>query len=91
MKKTVKPQSGAKRRRRVRNDTIADWGGVDAELLASVVATVTKDGGAIRFGYSRDGGAYAVGIYGDADPFTEYLPGTADVDEWLEGFRIDYE
>jgi hypothetical protein len=47
--------------------------------------------GATRFGYSRDGGAYAIGILGDGEPFTEYLPGTADVDEWLHGFISDYD
>lgn len=80
-----------KRRRRHGNETPADWGGASPELLASVVESVTKNGGAIRFGYSRDGGAYAIGIYGDGDPFTEYLGSTEDVDVWLESIRLDYE
>ena len=84
------PKAEPKRRRR-QNVNVADWDGSNAELLRSVIGTVTKGGGAIRFGYSRDGGAYSVGIYGDGEPFSEYLPGTADVDEWLTEIREDYE
>lgn len=86
--KSKKPDVKRKRRQK---DAVADWGNAEPGLLASVVATVTMGGGAMRFGYSRDGGAFSVGIYGDGDPFTEYLPGTEDVDEWLEGIRLDYE
>lgn len=83
-------KTGERRRRRVETDC-ADWGSANAELLQRVIEVATAGGGAIRFGYSRDGGAYSVGIYGDGKPFTEFLPGPADVDEWLEGFRVDYE
>lgn len=91
MKKSSKPQKAAESKRRRQNDESADWAAANPELLASVIAAVTAGGGAIRFGYSRDGGAYSVGIYGDGDPFTEYLGATAEVDAWLEGFRLDYE
>jgi hypothetical protein len=91
MRKTNKSKKPAERRRRRVIDNVADWGGANEGLLRSVVENVTKGGGAVRFGYSQDGGAYSLGIYGDGEPFTEYLPATADVDEWLEGFRLDYE
>lgn len=78
-------------KRRRQNDTIADWGSCNPELLAAVVSAITQGDGAVRFGYSRDGGAYSIGVYGDGKPFTEYLPGTADVDDWLEGFKQDFE
>lgn len=84
-------QKGAVKRRRRQTDAVADWGNADPKLLASLIAAVAKDGGAIRFGYSRDGGAFAVGIYGDGDPFTEYLPGTEETDVWIEGLILDYE
>lgn len=80
----------AKRRRRTA-EVEADWSGVDNGLLRDVVANVTGDGGAIRFGYSRDGGAYAIGIYGDGKPYTEYLGANEDVDEWLTGIKLDFE
>jgi hypothetical protein len=40
-------------------------------------------GGALRLGYSRDGGAYAVGVYGDGDPYTLYHPPEDDIDALL--------
>jgi hypothetical protein len=42
-------------------------------------------------GYSRDGGAYAIGFYGDGEPFTEFIAPTEDVDEYLRGVIDDYE
>jgi len=68
----------------------SDWAGVDGTLLAKAIACVARDGGAIRLGYTRDGGAYAIGFYGDGDPFTEYVPPTQDIDEYLKGVIEDY-
>lgn len=68
----------------------ADWSEVDAELIRKVVAAVAKDDGAIRFGYSRDGGAFGVGIYGDGEPFTEYIPVTGDIEGHLRELIEDY-
>jgi hypothetical protein len=90
----TKPEKGKKdepQRRRRSKTHEADWGDANAELLQGVIALVCTDGRAIRFGYSRDGGAFAIGVYGDGKPYTEFLPGTQDVDEWLEGFRLDFE
>jgi hypothetical protein len=81
------------RRRRDHNKTgggSADWSGVDGNLIARAVAAVARDGGALRLGYTRDGGAYAVGIYGDGDPFTEYIPPSDDMNEYLKGLIDDY-
>jgi len=69
---------------------VADWAGVDGELLRRAVAAVARDGGAVRLGYTRDGGAYAVGFYGDGDPFTEYVPPSEDMDLFLKGVIEDY-
>jgi len=69
---------------------IADWAGVDGELLAKAVAAVARDGGAVRLGYSRDGGTYAIGFYGDGEPFTEYVPPSEDIAEYLKGVIEDY-
>lgn len=85
-----KNKDGKSRRRRTIADE-ADWSSVDAGLLRRVIDAVAQTGGAARFGYSRDGGAYAVGIYGDGKPFTEFCPAPADVESWLEGFVLDYE
>lgn len=68
----------------------ADWATADGYLLGKAIAAVSRDGGALRLGYTRDGGAYAVGFYGDGDPFTEYVPPAQDIDEFLRGIIEDY-
>ena len=93
-KEERKNEQQAARQRRgtsVSKGTPADWGSVDGTLLTRAVAAVAKRGGALRLGYTRDGGAYAIGIYGDGDPFTEYLPPSDDMDLYLKGLIEDYE
>jgi len=68
----------------------ADWSTVNGDLLVKAIAAIARDGGALRLGYTRDGGAYAVGFYGDGAPFTEYIPPSEDVDEFLRGVIEDY-
>lgn len=69
----------------------ADWETADGALVLRLVACLARHGGAIRLGYTRDGGAYAIGIYGDGDPFTEYVPPSDDINETLKGMIEDYE
>lgn len=72
-------------RPRPRKETIgADWGMLDAELLRESISAVTLRGGALRFGYTRDGGAYALGIYGLGEPYTEYIRPSEDVEGFLQ-------
>ena len=70
---------------------VADWEAVDGATLAKFVATVARDGGAVRLGYTRDGGAYAVGIYGDGDPYTLYIPPSEDINDWLRESTEDFQ
>jgi hypothetical protein len=81
-----------RKRRAVGSDNghVADWAGVNGELLAKAVAAIARGGGAVRLGYTRDGGAYAIGYYGDGDPFTEYVPPGDDLTEYLKGVIEDY-
>lgn len=85
-----KPKKDGSPRKRRKTEDVADWHGIDGDLLRTLIATVTSHGGAIRFGYSRDGGAYSVGVYGDGKPFTEHRGCTEDIVGWLESFRDDY-
>ena len=62
----------------------ADWASVDEKSLRNAIAQAASTGGALRFGYSRDGGAYAVGIYGDGAPYTEFLKPSDDIELFLE-------
>lgn len=40
-----------------------DWTAVDPGYVLSLIAAIANEGGAVRFGYTRDGGSYTVGIY----------------------------
>lgn len=82
--------SGGRRRQSHKAGLPADWGSCNGELLAKAVAALAGLGGALRLGYTRDGGAYAIGIYGDGEPFTEYVSPNDDLDEFLEGLIRDY-
>jgi len=58
----------------------ADWGKIDSEILKRTIVAVTRAGGALRFGYTTDHGAYALGIYGDGpEPYTEYFRPSEDL------------
>jgi hypothetical protein len=81
----------ANRRKARGNQTKADWTSVPADLLQQSIATIASAGGAIRFGYTRDGGAYAVGILGDGDPYTEYLRPADNIVEYFETLCQEWE
>lgn len=68
----------------------ADWANAPAELLWQAIVNISKSGGAIRFGYTRDGGAYAVGVYDNGEHNTEYLEPSTDLREYLEGLAKDF-
>lgn len=81
---------GLKRRR----GGVADWESVNAESIRAAITATALTGGALRFGYSRDGGAYAIGIYGDGEPYTEFVkPGEEveitlnDICDLFEGIK----
>lgn len=64
-------------------DDIADWGKVTGSLLVDLVQVVTRLGGAVRFGYTRDGGAYSIGLYLDDDRETFYCKPDSDLDGFI--------
>lgn len=70
---------------------IADWAKADAKKLLYAISCVTLHGGALRFGYTSDGGAYSVGIYGDGDPYTEYIRPGEDIDQFLMDLADAFE
>lgn len=83
-------QSGSRKRRTKSVGMPADWGSVNAERLAAAIQAVTATGAAIRFGYTRDMGAYAIGFYENGVSDTEYVPPSEDMDLWLQGVIEDY-
>lgn len=67
-----------------KNIESVDWVQVDANVAVGAIAAVSAAGGALRFGYSRDGGAYALGVYGDGDPYTEFEHNPAEMEKLLK-------
>lgn len=63
----------------------ADWASADPALIQEAIQRVTHREGAIRFGYTSDGGAYSIGLYGDGEPYTDYVRPTEDINEYLRG------
>lgn len=79
--------TGQSRRRRGGGDSErAEWALVNPLTLVALVAAVTSQGGAIRFGYSRDGGAYSIGFLGDGEPYTEWIRPAEDIEKVLAEF-----
>lgn len=68
----------------------ADWMEADADVLRRAIAAAGFKGGALRFGYTRDGGAYAIGVYGSGDPFTEYVKPGDDINAYLQTLIDDF-
>jgi len=73
----------SKRRVSYGQGTVADWTSAESQLVVAAIAAISLAGGAIRFGYTRDGGAYAIGILGDGEPYTEYVRPSEDINAYL--------
>jgi len=57
---------------------------VNAAEVFGLLDAIADEGGAVRFGKSRDGGIVAIGIYGHrANPYTVYLRSGDDIVELL--------
>lgn len=77
------------RQRERQHRAAVDMAALPMELLLQVLEAAVAIGGAVRIGVSRDGGAYAFGIYGDGEPYTEYVGASESVEEYLTNLR-DY-
>lgn len=77
---------GDRQRRRARKGSgePVSWERVSSDILAGLIIAVTSQGGAVRFGLSRDGTALAVGILGDGPPYTEWFRPTDDIEAGLQ-------
>lgn len=87
----IEPQQRRNRRSNRGNVEVAEWGDCEPSKLVAAVSAVAKAGCAIRFGYTRDGGAFAIGIVGDGEPYTDYVRPSEDIDLYLEGLKFDFE
>jgi len=87
---TKSEQRKNRRENRHRDSGNADWGTCNSAKLVNAIQQVTKHGYAIRLGYTREGSAFAIGIVGDGEPFTEYVRPSEDIDLYLDGLAEDY-
>ncbi|KKK95262.1 hypothetical protein LCGC14_2674590 [marine sediment metagenome] len=62
----------------------ADWGACSPEKLQGVIEGITRLGGAVIFGLSRDGGAYSVTLLLDKDKAALWFNADADVNQELD-------
>jgi len=63
---------------------VADWANANAENVLQLVCAVAMEGGAVRFGYTRDGGAYSIGLYLGSDSKTYYCNDAEGINGQLE-------
>lgn len=82
---------GGKRRHVWKSGGSADYAALDGTRIMGCLATIAAAGGAVRFGYTSDGGAYALGVYGDGEkPYTEYLKPGDPVEDYLESLAASF-
>lgn len=77
-------------RRRRTNNEVADWATANPEWVMAAIAALAFKGGALRFGYTRDGGAYAIGIYFGGEHYTEYVRPSENIDTYLSDLVRDF-
>ena len=68
---------------------VADWAEVNASAMRDLAAALSMRGGAVRYGYTRDGGAYAIGIYMGGEHETLYVRPGEDIDSYLASLVED--
>lgn len=66
---------------------VVSWRNVTSGVLIDTIQEVALAGGAIRLGFTRDGGAFAIGIYGDGEPYTVYCTPKENLDDVLRSIR----
>lgn len=64
---------------------------VDPGILKETLQVVALAGGALRLGFTRDGGAFAIGVYGDGDPYTVYCAPSEDITATLRAIRDGFD
>lgn len=66
-----------------KGSSVADWNNANPALVLQLVCAVAMEGGAVRYGYTRDGGAYSIGLYLGTDSKTYYCNEAEGIDETL--------
>jgi len=90
-REAIEPVQRKSRREHRGEGEKADWSAADGNAIRRTINAVSAKGCAIRFGYTRDGGAFAIGVIGDGDPYTEFVRPAEDIDLYLTGLALDFE
>lgn len=61
----------------------ADWGEALPENVSAIVCIVTRLGGLVTFGRSRDKAVLSVNVYIEGEKTTKWLDGDSELDEQL--------
>jgi len=72
------------RSKRASNAATVSWDDANWYAVISLTEALSRRGGAVRLGKTRDGGAYALGIYLGDDYATEYIRGAEDFTEAID-------
>lgn len=83
-------QQATHRRRNRGSVDSADWKEASPDKIAKAIVAICSHGYAVRFGYTKDGGAFAIGFLGDGEPFTEFIRPTEDIDLYLDSLAENY-
>lgn len=86
-------RTGGGRGRQLQRRNIAKYNPDDLSLDAmwECMKAAMAAGGALRIGMTRDWGAMAIGVYGDGEPYTEYLRPGDDGAQFFNDLRTIFE
>lgn len=68
----------------------ADYSTVTPGWVMAAIIAVTKNGGAIQFGYSRDGGVYSIVILMNGEIEKNYVKQSEGLDQFLEDIYTSF-
>jgi len=63
---------------------VADWANANPTLVLELVTVVGFQGGAVRYGYTKDGGAYSIGLYLGDQSKTYYCNESEGIDDTIK-------
>lgn len=90
-----KDKAAAKREQkftaRRRERQVIDFSELTWEPLQYALSRVLSKGGAVRIGLTRDQGAWAIGVYGKGEPFTDYVRAGEGIAEFLYDLGAFFE
>jgi hypothetical protein len=79
------------RSQRSEGESLPDYAHATPGWVVAAIIAVTKRGGAIQFGLSRDGGVYTIVILLEGEIEKNYVKESEGIDQFLEGVYHDFD